>query len=104
MIREVRAGGQETGARRAEDQNMRDDDERDTATGGLETPPDAADDGNADDGNPDAAAGVGARSGYGIDTGEENEGYPNASPSSDTAHPDKDSASAGHPADAGTSR
>jgi hypothetical protein len=34
-----------------------------------------------DVGNPDEAPGVGARSGYGIDTGDENEGYPDASPS-----------------------
>jgi len=73
---------------------MRDDDDRDAATGGQATPPDAA-----DDGNPDAAAGVGARSGYGIDTGEENEGYPDGSLAGGAASHSKDGASAGRPVD-----
>jgi hypothetical protein len=34
----------------------------------------------ADEGNPDGVPGVGARSGYGTDTGEENEGYPDGTP------------------------
>jgi hypothetical protein len=77
---------------------MQDSDARDAATGGPETTPDAG-----DDGNPDAAAGVGARSGYGIDTGEENEGYPNTPQSSDTTHQDEDNAGTSRSVDADTS-